>query len=367
MPRGMIIPGWNGLTDLNLTNTTGSDQITTLTGEAFYRNITLNATAAGRCILRPAGYAIVCDVLTLTNSKCLIQNNASNGASGSNALVDVGGAGDPALASPVASAAGYQTFFSGGGGGGGHSGGAGNGVGGYSFGLFSSDMSVSLLSGISMGGTGGAGGDVTGASSQNGGTGGQSLDGWMAGTGFGGLPNARGGPFNPQTLINGYFIFPQHSGGINGGTNINNIPANAKFAGGGGGGGGASNNANVQGGDGGGGGGGIYIVCRRLDISGGGIIEANGGNGGNATGTPGASQAAGGGAGGGGGAIVLIFGEMFTGTGIVRANGGNGGNGVAGSGATTLGGRGGQGGGIFYVSDTGNQFVRGTSGANGTP
>lgn len=356
------IPFVFGTSDLSLTNSTGSDVVTTLSNNAIYRNITLNATGAGNTILRSAGWTIFCDILTLNNNKCIIQNNGSSAGASSPGVpgtAGVGAAGDAGTGSGNANPNSGATFFSGGTGGLGATSSTDAGS-GFAYNLAaagggspafpgSSGMALGGLSGV--GGVGAPAGSRSAAGAAAGG-----LDLWQSS-----CPDAalvRGGPNDPMVLLQGFAIDIHTS-----------TPTYRKFAAGGGGGGGGWGLGSGVGvdvaGSGGGGGGGIYIFARRIVMGTSGIIEANGGNGGAASFTSGNSGVGcGGGGGGGGGAIILAYGEIIN-PGTIRANGGNGGAHVGGSGNSAVGGAGGQGGCIYHISDLGNQFVRGTNGTAG--
>jgi hypothetical protein len=304
--------------DLTLTNATGGDLTTTLTADKRYRNVTVNATSTGKQFIKTAARVMfsVSGTLTLTNSKCIID---ASGADANQSTAGAGGVGT----------------FSGTGGGTGANSSQGPGTVGTN------------ISNPAIGGAGAGGGNATGGTSQTGGAGGTVTY------------TALRSYLNNLTQATGSLLI------ANAGTHPQTDTLSSIGAGSGGGGGSLSGtNGGGQAGGGGGGGGGIMIHAAVIDISGGGIIQANGGAGGtgSSTGNTDTNAGFGGGGGGGGGVVWLNYGELRQGTGQILASGGNKGSGITKGTGTAQNGTPGAGGKIILWSEFGVSVTTGAAG-----
>jgi hypothetical protein len=298
--------------------TSGPITSNTLTRDAFFTNLTIDATRT----LNTGGYRLfVSGTLTVNGTLNRNGNNGTDGIAAANQTGDGISSGGAGGAAGAALSAGTIK--------GGLAGGAGQ----------SGTNSLSA----SAGGSGSN--ETLGTVSYNGAAGGAG----GAGSTTGGSPITPGssGPagatiqvskFSSINLaispyINGTAVGTSaSSGGGGGGAQGNNNTSPASLAGGGGGGGAGSN------------GGLVVVVAKTISIGGTGVISANGGNGGaggaggTASGGSGSRNNSGGGGGGGGGgnggAIVLIYNSLTNAGSITTTAGSAGAAGTGGSGAS---------------------------------
>lgn len=307
---------------------------TTLSRDAFYRNVTLSGTARININGNRLFVSGTLDLSGYTGTVPAIYRGVSDGTAGGTGSGSAGGSG------AALQGAGTINESSAGGAGGG-------GGGGTNAGAQGTGGTVPTVCGGGVSGSGGAGGTGSGS------TGGASRAGAF---------------FTPQAIR---WATP---GPYWRGTNL--IFGGAGGAGGGGGGAGLSGGGG--GGGGGGAGGGMYVGIRRLIVSAStpaGAISARGGNGGVGASRGGISGAGGGGggSGGGGGFMIVVIGEKTgpTITNLFDANGGAGGNGGTGGPSGGFGGQGGSGGGggqvSVWVLNTGQALYAGPVAAPALP
>ena len=239
--------------------------VTTLTKETYYNNLTITGTG----VLKPAGFRI------FVKGTLTIDPGGSINDDGLAPLPGTPGVGGLSLGS-------RQTL-------GGNSGAGGPGSSGGNGGVGSASGGSSPLNGSGLAPVGGAGGG--------------------AGANLGGAAGAATQPVQGQRWVGTAW---QQQGRFNNGT------AQAQFNGGSGGGGGAGSVVAATGGGGGSGAGNVWVAAKYIINNG--RISANGGNGGPGSG---ASGAAGGGGGGGGGNVCV--GTLSSSYGTIQALGGLGG------------------------------------------